>query len=194
MAQGAETNRFNWWKWAFFATLLAFEIARELAVLAADQSASITALKNITHINGYVSASGRWWRVDGHGALVPGTVTIECRPETAECVEASVMVMNGVMPPTMDVFKAKWHETSVSYVNENPDCARYSVRIDWKEDRATATRVRKENPANPNCKMLEPKLDMELGDGYNSNENTDESAKHFVPIIQAMTALTKWFS
>jgi hypothetical protein len=186
-------KRRNWWKLAFFIALLAFEITRELLVIQSGSPASITAMKHITHFKGWVSASGRWWRVDGGGSLVPGAVTIECRPETGQCVEAATTVMNGVMPPTMDTFQARWDDSSVSYVNDNADCARYSVRIDWKEERATATRVRKANPSNPNCAMLEPKLDMELGDGYKSGEARAELDKHFVPVLQLFMGVVRMF-
>lgn len=185
----------NWWKYGCIAALVLFEGAREVAVLNAAEPVHISAIKSIFNINGYVTARGRWWRTDGNGTLVPGVVAIDCNPETRECIEASAAVFNdSLMAPEIDRFPARWDETAVSYVNDLPDCARYSVRIDWKEERAIATRVRKDNPKNENCKMLEPKLEMELGDGFRVDEGKDEMDKHFVPLLKGLVGLLNLFN
>lgn len=178
----------NWWKYGCVAALLAFELTREIAVLAGSAPAQPNGFRRVFHANGYVTARGRWWRVNGNSELVPGLVTIECTALSGECIEASTTIFDNrsVMPPEIERFQAKWDATSVSYVNDNPDCARYSVRIDWVEQRATSTRMRKKNPNNLDCAGLEPKLEMELGDGFKAGQSNNELDKHFVPLVRVI--------
>jgi hypothetical protein len=183
----------NWWKIGFFVMLIVFELTREFAVLAATERAQPSALKTIFGHDGYVVARGRWLRSDGGSQIVPGTVTIECRRETGQCVEASVSTIDkSFLPPELDWFDATFTPDSVSYVNDNPACARYAVRIDLAQERAFATRDRKANPTNEMCAKMEERVAMELGDGYVSDPEPFKG--HFVPLIQLVVASLHTFS
>ena len=64
-------------------------------------------------------------------------------------------------PPELDWFDATFSPEGVSYTNDHPDCALYSVRIDTKTERAFATRERKHNPSNEMCAKMEKRIAME---------------------------------
>ncbi len=181
--------RRNWWKAAFFVALVAFELTREIAVLAGSEGARPNTSVQLFSYGDHISAQGSWKRIDGGGALVPGVVAIECQRETGRCLEASV-TMSGqyVYAPEIDWFDAQFSPDAVSYENDFPDCARYSVRLDLKMKKVFAVRDRKENPSNPNCANLERRIEMQLGDGYESSRDSLDG--HFVPIIRAIVALT----
>lgn len=184
---GAKPRR-NWWKIAFFIALLAFELTREIAVLESAQGARPNTNAHLFSYGGYVRAQGSWKRIDGGGALVPGTVTIECHRETGRCLEASVMVSEQyVYAPEIDWFDARFSPVAISYENDRPDCARYSVRLDLKMQKVFAVRDRKENPTNPNCANLERRIEMQLGDGFEPSRTALDG--HFVPIIRAIAYL-----
>ena len=183
-------SRRNWWKIAFFIALLAFELTREIAVLESAQGAQPNTNAHLFSYGSYVRAQGSWKRIDGGGALVPGTVTIECQRETGRCLEASVMVSEQyVYAPEIDWFDARFSPDAVSYENDRPDCARYSVRLDLKMQKVFAVRDRKENPSNPNCANLERRIEMQLGDGFESSRTALDG--HFVPIIGAIAYLAE---
>lgn len=93
-----------------------------------------------------------------------------------------------VYAPEIDWFDARFSPDAVSYENDRPDCARYSVRLDLKMQKVFAVRDRKENPSNPNCANLERRIEMQLGDGFESSRS--QLGGHFVPIIGAIAALT----
>lgn len=182
--------RRNWWKISFFIALLAFELTREFAVLASAQGAQPNTAAHLFSYDGYTRAQGSWKRIDGGGALTPGTVTIECQRETGRCLEASVMVSGKyVYAPEFNWFDARFSPDSVSYENDIPDCAHYSVRLDLKMKKVFAVRDRKENPANLNCANLEPRIEMQLGNGYESRGDMTDG--HFVPIIKAIVYLAE---
>lgn len=177
--------RRNWWKVAFFIALLAFELTREIAVLISAQEAQPNTNARLFSYGGYVQAQGSWKRIDGGGALAPGTVTIECRRETGHCIEASVGVSEQyVYAPEVSWLDARFSPDAVYYENDLPDCARYSVRLDLKMEKVFAVRERKENPANPLCANLERRIEMQLGDGFEPSRPPLDG--HFVPIIRAM--------
>jgi len=181
----AVRRRWNWWKIGFFAMLIAFEVAREFAVLVSAEGVQPTASKMIYGDSAYVIARGRWLRSDGGSQLTPGVVTIECRKDSQQCLEASVSTyQKGFFPPELDWFPATFTPQGVSYVNDNPTCARYAVHIDLMQQRAFATRDRKANPANEVCAKLEPRIAMELGDGYVSDPHPFKG--HFVPLLQIL--------
>lgn len=183
-------SRRNWWKVAFFVSLFALELAREIAVLAVAAGASPNASAIVFSLGGYVKAQGSWKRIDGGGPLMPTTVTIECRRETGKCVEASTSIHDEyVYAPELDWFDATFSQDAVSYVNDFPVCARYSVRLDLKMQKVFAVRERKKNPTNPNCTNLEQRIEMQLADGHESKRNTSEG--HFVPIFSAIAALAE---
>lgn len=178
----------NWWKIAFFIAVIAFEFAREFAVLASAEGAQPNNYSHVFNYGGYVRAQGSWKRVDGGDPLVPGTVTIECQQETGRCLEASVMVNEEfVYAPEIDWFNAQFSRDAVTYENDIPNCVRYSVRIDLKLQKAFAVRERKNNPSNLNCANLERRIEMQLGDGFDPSR--DSTKGHFVPFLRLIMAL-----
>lgn len=185
MAEATRTAKAgrNWWKIAFFVLLVAFEITREIAVVSGkpqarpNSNAMVSAYSDL----GYVGAEGTWKRIDGGGKLVPGTTKIECWRERGQCIEAHTMIYeNSVFAPDLSYFPAKFSSDAVSYENDAPACARYSVRIDLNLKKAFAIRDRKENPANENCAKLERRIEMQLADGY---EYDDKMGDSFLPIF-----------
>jgi len=54
---------------------------------------------------------------------------------------------------------------------------------------AATVRDRKENPSNPNCANLERRIEMQLGDGFESSRTALDG--HFVPIIGAIAYLAE---
>lgn len=120
----------KWWKLAFFVLLFAFEVVREWAVIENATGAQANAPFHLFRMEGYVVANGRWWRTDGGGKLVPSTVTIECRQETGECVEASVAMFGEYVPaPEMDWFDAQFSPDAVTYLNDRPEWV--VIWCDW---------------------------------------------------------------
>lgn len=181
----------NWWKIAFFVLLFMFELARELLVVSSGPQARPVSRARVFAMQGYVVAEGTWKRIDGGGKLVPGTVTIECREERGECVEANTAIHdNSVFSPDLSLFKARFTAEAVTYENDFPDCARYTVRIDLKLEKTFATRERKENPGNENCAKLEPRIEMQLADGY---EYEDPTEGHFLPLFTVIKIVAAAF-
>jgi hypothetical protein len=180
--------RRNWWIAAFLVALLAFEVAREIAVLESVDTAK-PGTSFILYRNNYgVRAQGSWKRIDGGGSLVPGATTIDCDRQSGRCLEANVsMNEKYVYAPNLEWFTARFASDAVSYENDSPICARYSVRLDLKLQKVFAVRERKENPSNPDCAGLERRIEMQLADGYEVNTNTFEG--HFVPIFSVLAAL-----
>lgn len=177
---GAKSGR-NWWKIGFFVMLFLFEAAREWAVAVSSEPPKISASLFVNRVNTLVSATGRWKRLDDGSKLIPGAVRIECWQQEARCYEVGYNVTNGyVGTPSLDIFDASFSDDAVTYSNDVPDCARYSVRIDLNLEKVFATRDRKENPGNPNCKSLERRVEMILGDGY---EYQDRFEDHFLPLL-----------
>ena len=181
----------NWWKVAFFVALFAFELAREFAVLASAEVAEPNATLQVFGGEGFATARGRWTRSDGGDPLVRATVNIECYRDRGECIEASTM-MRGiyVYAPEIDRFAASFTDGAVTYENDIPDCAKYSVRIDLRMERVFAVRERKENPTNPNCAQLERRIDMQLSDSYQSS---DPLEGHFVPLFYVISKVVSIF-
>lgn len=126
-------RRWNGWKIAFFVVLILFELAREVAVLEGAQGAVPNGTAIVFSYEGSATAKGRWSRIDGGGRLMPAVVTIDCRKELGRCVEASTMISDKyVYAPELDWFDATFGDDAISYENDIPNCARYSVRIDLK--------------------------------------------------------------
>lgn len=184
--------RRNWWKVAFFVTLFAFEIAREMTVLAMADKAQPNSDARLFIYDGYVLAQGSWKRIDGGERLVPGTVTIECQRETGKCVEAWTMISDGfVYAPELDWFDADFATDAVSYVNDVPNCVRYSVRLDLKMEKVFAIRDRKPAPTDARCSNMEQRIEMQLGDGYEPGQPVLDG--HFVPLFSVVAAVAKLF-
>ena len=181
--------RRNWWKLAFFIMLFVFESIREVAVLGFAQGAIPNSKATLFNLDGYAHAKGTWRRIDGGEPLGQTAVSIECRRETGQCLEALTrMDEQYVYAPQLDWFDAEFSSQSISYENDRPDCARYSVRLDLRMSKVFAVRDRKENPSNPNCSMMERRIEMQLSDGY--EPNCDAVKGHFLPILRIINALS----
>lgn len=181
-------RNWNGWKIAFFVMLLLFEFAREWAVLADAGGAVPNGTARVFSYGSFTTAQGRWARIDGGGKLMPAVVTIDCQQELERCIEASTTINDEyVYSPEIDWFEAKFSDDAVTYENDVPDCARYSVRIDLKLKKTFAVRERKSNPANPNCAKLEPRIEMQLGDPY--EPDADPTKGHFVPLVSILRAV-----
>lgn len=178
----------NWWKMAFFVMLLMFELAREWAVIASAEVAQPNAPASLFSYSGYTIAEGRWRRLDGGSPIVPSTVAIDCRREHGRCIEATTTISDRyVYAPKLDWFDATFSQDAITYENDVPDCARYSVRLDLKLKKVFAVRERKDNPSNPTCAKLEPQIEMHLSDGHEGDRNPLEG--HFVPLFSGVRAL-----
>ena len=106
----------------------------------------------------------------------------------SQCVEASTTAIDkSFFAPNLDWFDAKFSPEAVTYENDSPDCARYSVRIDLKLEKVFAVRDRKDNPKNKNCVLLERRIEMQLSDSFEHNANP--LAGHFLPIFQFLRLL-----
>jgi hypothetical protein len=184
-------HRRNWWKVGFFVALLAFEFTRELLVVTEAQGAIPNASAQVFSYDGFVKVEGSWKRIDGGGSLVPGTVVIECRRESGQCLEASTMIHDEyVYAPDLSYFNATFTPDSVSYVNDVPDCAKYSVRIDLEMKKAFAVRQKKAQATNPACAALENRIEMQIADGYETHTAEHDPFKgHFVPILSLLKAI-----
>ena len=165
---------------------------REIAVLAGSQVATPSATADVIKVAEFVSARGSWKRVDGGERLQSTAVTIECFESSGQCIEAWTSISETyVSAPNIDKFQATFSNDAVSYENDMPTCARYSVRIDLKLQKVFAVRERKRGNVDPNCSKLEDRVEMTLADGFDPDRNPLES--HFVPIIELMGFVVKAF-
>ncbi len=93
-------------------------------------------------------AQGRWNRIDGGSALVAGAVRIDCRRDERRCYEVSYGINGGyVKSPDLSIYPATWGVDQISYENNDPACARYSVRVDQKLEKVFAILERKDKPS-----------------------------------------------
>jgi hypothetical protein len=177
-------RRWNWWKIGFFAVLLLFEGAREVAVLEANAPPQIATLATVVSTGDLTVAQGRWNRIDRGAPLVPSAVRIECRRDEGRCYEVTVGINDQyVSSPELAIYPAEWQNGGISYENDGAACAHYSVRIDLKLERVFAVRERKDQPsmAGFDCAKLERRLEITTTDGY---EPTADPAKgHFLPFL-----------
>lgn len=180
----------NWWKIGFFVILFVFEVTREIAVISSHQTPVVNEGLSVINADGYVVARGKWRRTDYGSPLIPKAVSIECWQHTGQCVEAHSNTSDGyVYAPRLDWFDAKFTSDGVTYENNQPECATYSVRIDLKLEQVSASRVRKDNPTNKLCKELEPRVAMQLVEGFEPNK--EPFAGHFVPILDLVSWVIK---
>jgi hypothetical protein len=181
----------NWWKVGFFVMLFLFEFAREWAVLSTYAPPKFSVSKHIGRVETLVSATGRWRRTDGGSALIPGAVRITCWEDRGVCHEISYNIFNGYAgTPDMSTFEAKFTGDRVTYENDVPACARYQVTIDLNVERAFALRERKSDTVDSGCRSLERRVEMELGDGWDTNSPTKG---HFVPLFSIVRAGFEFF-
>lgn len=184
--------RINWWMIGFFVVLLAFEVAREMAVIFANEPArpfggSYSFYKN----EDFFKASGSWIRSGDGSKIIPQTTTIECAPYLGGCITATVSSYeNRYTNPYIDVFfDAVFRNGGVSYVDASPMCATLYVNIDTTQSRVTATRVKKTGdlPAEICGPEMEDRVTMELGSYPRSHGF--ELGDHFVPILRALRSM-----
>lgn len=190
MADEIETRQpKNYWKIAFWLTLLAFEFTREIAVIAADSPAKSNVAFYMSRMGDLATAQGRWRRTDGGSPLLDAALTIECRRDRGECLEASVISIDeGFFNPTIERFPAKFEDDVVTYENNVPECVRYSVKMDFAQKSVIASRELKSGRLEPRCAKLEPAIRMRLGDSYEDGDFRSPDQSHFVPIISVLMA------
>lgn len=190
MGEGVASRR-NWWKLAFFVALIAFELAREVAVLESATGAEPNTRSTMFNFRGeHVTAEGSWRRTDGKGKLVPTVTKIVCRKELNECFEATTnMIESSVFPPDVDFFEAQFGPDSIGYTNDSPTCVRYAVRLDLKMKQVLANRERKSTAGD--CANAEPLIAMRLGDGKEEGEYGREIDEHFVPLLSLLKAVIR---
>lgn len=180
----------RWWKIGFFVLLFVFEFTREVAVMNAYQTPQLAVLKLVKHYGQFVMAEGRWIRSDrGGDRLIPLMAVIRCDRETSKCEETTVNTHdNYVNTPDTSRYEATFTPDMVSYVNDDADCVRYTTRIDLKMENASQMRERKPS-TNPQCAIMEKRMEMRLDDGYQHEDSKVALKGHFLPIIQALIAL-----
>ena len=183
-------RRRNWWKIGFFVMLFAFEVTREIAAVAINPPPKVATAAFMSATNTFTRASGRWVRIDGGGALMPGATVIECRELESRCIEATARMIDGfVGEPIVDDFEAKFTPEAITYENDTPGCVRYSVTLDFKLKKVFAVRERKQGVDLPGCSIVEDRMEMTLGDGYQKGE--DPMGDNFVPIIRGTVAVAQ---
>ena len=177
----------NWWKAAFFVALLAFEVAREFAVIANASGAVPSTSASVDHYGSFTFAEGTWKRIDGGEPLEPGTVTINCDQELQRCDHAWVGIREKyVSAPELNWYNAKFEPESISYENLSAICVKYTIRIDLKLKKVFSVRERKLNTSEPRCNNLENRIEMQLSDGLGIEDKPQKG--HFVPLIDLAAA------
>ena len=114
----ATSRQRNWWKIAFFVSLVAFELAREFAVLSTSSRAYPSVTERVFRSGEYTNVEGRWLRTDGGEALVPQAIRIDCYASKLEYYEAGYQI-NGqsVSSVGFEIHAAEFTEGSISFVN-----------------------------------------------------------------------------
>lgn len=191
IAPATGTRSRNWWKVGFFVALLAFELAREIAVMEVYSPAQVNASYTFTNVDGWVHASGTWERIDSKEKLVPSVVTIQCDPSTSKCLEVTTPIYERmVMPPELGWFPAKWTADSITYENRLT-CVRYKVSIDLKRRTILSERHKEAGATDPNCSIvIEPLIISKLSDSEltGTAELYDE---HFFPVMWLIYVIVK---
>ena len=183
----------NWWKLAFFAALLVFEVAREIAVLGMNQSVRIGGSGYVLQIGDYVIAEGAWRRTDKGEHLSPVAISIECSSAAATCREATATVMDLYLsPPDVSTYDAIFSENEISYVNNSPKCVRYTTKIDLQLNKVLTLREAK-NTFEEVCKATEQRIEMELTAG-NKAGKPDPLEEHFLPLFSVVAYVVKTFN
>lgn len=191
--QSAKRPR-NWWIFAFIVAALAFELTREMLVLTSAQGPRPGARGFVYGDQTFVQAEGTWQRIDGGEQVLPGIVTIQCLSETSSCIEASTTFMDDVIPGIdVTVFDAEFTSDSVSYTNDLPNCVNYVVRIDLKLKKAFSVRQTKKNEKSDLCSGLEPRIEMQLSNGFDVGKGLNPMDGHFVPLLRALSGLFNAF-
>lgn len=177
----------NWWRMAFFIAVVAFEFAREQAVVQANEPTT----GNMYSLQGngeLVAAEGEWFRSDAGSPLIHNATSIQCSKETNSCIEATATLMtSGVRTAynSVSVYKVtRFTNESVEYTDESSLCAIYRVHMDLAQNRVTSTSVRKEG-GDPLCSKMEASVPSELSDSIRHRENAGEwMSGHFLPLLR----------
>lgn len=178
----------NWWKIGFFLALIAFELARETAVLEEAELPRLGVLANVYTSGGWTVAEGKWERLDGGDRLIPVSIRIQCAEALGECTQAAVTVYKNVVDsPTIKTFKANFSPDLITYQDAGV-CATSITRIDLKLKRVFSVREMTKNP-NAECAGLERRIESQLADGWRDSDFS--TAGHFVPLVDAIRWLTQ---
>lgn len=162
----------NWWKIGFFLLLIAFEIAREAAVLASEDRPKLLVSKAVLGSGDYITAQGRWRRTDGGDPLTPSLTRIDCDRAQGTCRVIEVIIHDDyVWPPDVDEFEAQFVADGARYSWE-AGCVRYDVRLDTSTSQATSVRSilppSEQNSASGCQSVLDDRIEMVLSDGTSS--------------------------
>lgn len=183
----------NWWKWGCIASLVAFEGAREIAVVGSAAPLPVFVLASVKSYGTLTFARGQWARIDGGEDLIPSVVNLQCDAEKGECIAASqTLSSNSQIPaPEIEQFPATFTVDAISFSDSSSGCADYSYRIDLKLKKVFSVREKKAHPEPllPGmCDKLEPRIEMTLAD---SKFATRESftKDRFLPILNGVSWL-----
>lgn len=182
-------RRLNWWKIGFFVALIAFEGAREWAVVQTNANAQPFADGRVFSFQGYVSAEGTWKRIDGGDPILPGLTTLQCEQDQGRCYEASVRIdQRMVWTPDLTWYPATFMPTEVSYINDTPECVRYTVKIDTVLKKVFAVREKKAG-APATCGKFEPRMELQLTSSF--GDFVPPTRDHFLPLLAVAGAVFK---
>jgi hypothetical protein len=182
----------NWWKWAFFAALVAFEGAREVAVIEANEPTRGATVADVFRFGGFVSAQGQWNRIDDGEGLLPTVVKIQCQAERGECLVVDMLLGDSryVTAPDISQYPATFSADAVSFQDDSPSCVTYNYRIDLKLKKVFAVREKKQKPTEPvlpnGCDKLERRIEMTLGNGSIEPVSLEG---HFLPLLSGIAWL-----
>jgi len=185
-AESVKKSR-NWWKLAFFAALVAFEFAREEAVVEANEPTNGN-LFDFQSNEDSVFVQGQWFRSDSGSPLVPNSTAIQCNRETMLCIEASASVFGNSPRSAYTSIStyaiADFTDTSLDYVDESPICVVQRVHFDLVQKRVTATTEKKET-TEKFCTNIEGHMARELSDVLRWHQNDgDWMHGHFLPLLR----------
>jgi len=186
-------RQWNWWKIGFFVALFAFEITREIAVVASYESAMVGPSIATTYRSpdgAFVTAEGRWEHPETDERGIPAAVTIQCRREIHQCVIASEIVMFARFVPTPDVgtYDATFTDTGAEFLADGI-CTALFVRVDAVHNMTMAVNTPKPNATgcpNDNHRVL-----LRLG-GFSAREYEEERGGHFIPLIDAIGGVLRF--
>lgn len=187
MATGERRNSGNWWRGAFILALVAFEFAREEAVVQANEPTTGN-LFSLQSSGELVSAEGEWFRSDAGSPLVRNSTVIQCNRSTNTCTEGSAALSTS---PTRSAFESvdeytnvQFSADAVDYMDDSSVCMIHRVHIDIAQQRVTSTSTRKESTV-PFCAKLEANVASELSDSIRHRENAGEwMSGHFLPLLR----------
>ena len=154
---------------AFLVLLIAFEVAREFAVVAAATPPKPGVVAAVTQRGENIEATGRWNRLGKGKQEVPTAVTIVCSSSKGTCIEATTNFydFNNKMvgPPLVEEFPATFSDNQITYLDDTASCYEATVSIDLELERVTSHR--EATPNNIYCQgsLLDPPSDESLTDG-----------------------------